>query len=34
MRVIGHGLEEKGQIYCCNHCARQAGAKHLRDRSS
>jgi hypothetical protein len=22
-RVIGHGVEERGTIYCCSHCARQ-----------
>ena len=24
-RVIGHGVEQKGQIFCCVHCARVAG---------
>ncbi len=23
-RVIGHGLEEHGAIYCCQHCAEHA----------
>jgi nitrite reductase/ring-hydroxylating ferredoxin subunit len=22
-RVIGHGVEEGGRIFCCAHCARQ-----------
>ncbi len=22
-RVIGHGVEEEGQIFCCVHCARR-----------
>jgi len=25
-RVIGHGVEAGGAIYCCSHCAREAGA--------
>lgn len=24
-RVIGHGVDMDGKIYCCEHCARQAG---------
>jgi hypothetical protein len=24
-RVIGHGVDPGGKIYCCMHCARQAG---------
>jgi hypothetical protein len=23
-RVIGHGVEENGRIYCCMHCAKHA----------
>lgn len=22
VRIIGHGVEENGIIYCCSHCAR------------
>ena len=25
-RVIGHGVEAKGKIFCCGHCAEQVGA--------
>jgi len=25
-RVIGHGVEVKGKIFCCGHCAEQVGA--------
>ena len=32
-KVIGHGVEEGGKIYCCANCARQAGAKQVRDRA-
>jgi hypothetical protein len=24
-KVIGHGVEEHGTFYCCNHCAQHAG---------
>lgn len=24
-RIIGHGVEAKGEIYCCAHCAEMAG---------
>jgi hypothetical protein len=32
-RVVGHGVEEKGIIYCCAHCATQSGASLVRDRA-
>ena len=25
-RVVGHGVEVAGAIYCCDHCVREAGA--------
>ncbi|MDQ3623621.1 MAG: hypothetical protein M3463_14220 [Verrucomicrobiota bacterium] len=31
-RVLGHGAEAKGQIFCCAHCAGQAGVRGLEDR--
>ncbi len=31
-RVIGHGLQSGGTIFCCAHCASQSGAGGLRDR--
>ncbi|MFL6198338.1 MAG: hypothetical protein ACJ76J_04105 [Thermoanaerobaculia bacterium] len=31
-RVIGHGVEAHGSIYCCAHCAEHSGEKGLRDR--
>lgn len=33
VRIVGHGLEEAGAIYCCAHCATAAGAKGVRDRA-
>jgi hypothetical protein len=32
-RVIGHGLEADGEIFCCAHCARRAGENALKDRT-
>jgi hypothetical protein len=32
-RVIGHGVEKSGTIFCCAHCATQTGVRELRDRS-
>jgi hypothetical protein len=31
-RVIGHGLEASGRIYCCDHCAEADCVLGLRDR--
>jgi hypothetical protein len=32
-RVIGHGVEAAGVIYCCAHCAKQLGEERLQDRA-
>lgn len=32
-RVIGHGVEQEGTLYCCAHCARQEGATKVCDRA-
>lgn len=31
-RVIGHGVEADGLVYCSAHCAAGAGVEGLRDR--
>ena len=31
-KIIGHGVETGGKIFCCAHCARQSGENKLRDR--
>ena len=31
-RILGHGLEDDGTFYCCDHCAEKAGVTGLRDR--
>jgi hypothetical protein len=33
-KVIGHGVEAGGQMYCCASCARHAGVTSLKDRTS
>jgi hypothetical protein len=32
-RIIGHGLEKDGRMFCCDHCAQASGVKELRDRA-
>ena len=32
-RIIGHGLESGGKIFCCANCARESGESRLRDRN-
>ena len=32
-RVIGHGVEAGGRVFCCAHCAEQAGVVGLADRA-
>lgn len=31
-RVIGHGVESDGSIFCCANCAHEAGVTSLADR--
>jgi hypothetical protein len=31
--IIGHGLEARGQYFCCAHCARQVGIEEVTDRA-
>jgi Rieske Fe-S protein len=32
-KVIGHGVEAEGRIFCCAHCAGQARVAGLADRA-
>lgn len=32
-RVIGHGAEHAGTMYCCAHCAQRMGVRGLDDRA-
>jgi hypothetical protein len=31
-RIIGHGIEADGAMYCCANCAKRAGVSQARDR--
>jgi len=31
--ILGHGVEERGVVYCCAHCARENGVTRVRDRA-
>jgi hypothetical protein len=31
-RIVGHGLEAQGRMFCCDHCAEKSGVKGLKDR--
>ncbi len=33
VRIIGHGLEKSGTMYCCAHCANGDNVTELRDRA-
>lgn len=32
-RILGHGMEKNGQMFCCAHCAASSGAREMRDRA-
>ena len=32
IRIVGHGLEKAGCMFCCDHCAEAEGVTELRDR--
>lgn len=31
-RIIGHGIEADGRMYCCAHCAHEEGVRRAVDR--
>jgi hypothetical protein len=33
-KVVGHGVEAGGRVYCCANCARQSGVTTLKDRAA
>ena len=33
-RIIGHGHEASGEMYCCAHCATHEGVTSLKDRAN
>jgi hypothetical protein len=32
-RIIGHGVEKAGSMFCCAHCAEEQGHGGLKDRA-
>ena len=32
VKIVGHGLEKDGRMFCCDHCAEGEGVSGLRDR--
>jgi hypothetical protein len=32
VRIVGHGMEARGQFYCSQHCADSVGVTGFRDR--
>jgi hypothetical protein len=32
-RIVGHGVEKGEIIYCCAHCASEAGVTEMTDRA-
>jgi hypothetical protein len=32
-RIVGHGVESGGAMFCCAHCAGQKGETDLKDRA-
>jgi hypothetical protein len=32
VRILGHGVEESGHLFCCVHCASAEGVTGLSDR--
>jgi hypothetical protein len=32
-RIVGHGMESDGVMYCCAHCAQRSGIDGLKDRA-
>lgn len=31
-KIIGHGVEANGTMFCCAHCAEKMGVRELQDR--
>jgi hypothetical protein len=32
-RVVGHGVEVEGVVFCCAHCAKENGMQGVKDRA-
>ena len=33
VKIVGHGLEKQGRMFCCDHCAEHEGVTELADRA-
>lgn len=33
VRIVGHGVESDGTMFCCAHCAEREGVSEMRDRA-
>lgn len=33
VKIVGHGMEDNGNYYCCEHCGQAKGVKGLSDRT-
>ena len=33
-KIVGHGVEAGGHMYCCASCARHSGVESLKDRTA
>ena len=33
-RIMGHGMEAAGQMFCCAHCAEHSGVRDMKDRAN
>ena len=33
IKIVGHGVEADGNIFCCANCAESAGISNLQDRA-
>ena len=34
VRIVGHGMEASGRMFCCAHCAEHSGVTELKDRAN
>jgi hypothetical protein len=33
LRILGHGMEKDGWMFCCAHCAEAKGVRDMKDRA-
>jgi hypothetical protein len=33
-RIVGHGMEASGRMFCCAHCAEHSGVTDMKDRAN